>query len=145
LDGVTVDPATWRVDDGRWLVRTGAGNCWPSHQDFDVDSGVGTLLVTYTRGATVPAYILGAAGLYACEWAKACRGDSSCQLPSRVVTLTRQGTTFEAVNIDLLLERGLTGIQAIDQLIALTNPSGLTHRMRLKSPDIQGPIMTTMP
>jgi hypothetical protein len=144
LDGVVVDPATWRVDDGRWLVRTGTGNCWPTSQNFDVDSGTGTLIVNYSRGTAVPSYLLSAAGKYACEWAKACRG-TDCELPSRIVTLTRQDVTFENTNIDLLLQRGFTGIQFVDQLIALANPSGLTHRMRVLSPDLPGPVMTTSP
>lgn len=149
LDGVLVDPSTYRVDDYRWLARTGtdasgAPNCWPTHQDFDKDSGTDTLIVSYTRGTPVPSYLLAAAGTYACEWAKMCRGDK-CLIPSRVVTLTRQGTTFQNVDLDVLLDRGLTGIQSVDQIIALVNPYGLKGRSILISPDIEGPIMTSFP
>jgi len=144
LDGVLVDPSTYRVDDGRFLARVGEGNCWPSHQDFQENSGTGTLLVSYVRGETPPAYLLAAAGTYACEWAKMCRG-MDCLIPSRVVTLTRQGTTFQMVDIDTLLSKGLTGVSSVDQVIALANPTGLTHRMSVLTPDLPGPVMTTWP
>lgn len=144
VDGAIVDPATYRVDNGRWLVRTGTGNSWPLCQDYDVDSGAGTFVVSYSRGEPVPAHLLTAAGIYACEWAKACQG-TTCELPSRVVTLTRQGTTFQMTDIDSLLTRGLTGIQRVDQLIALENPYGVPWRMRLISPDFDFPRTVTTP
>lgn len=143
VDGAVIDPATYRVDDGRWLVRTG-GFSWPDCQDYDVDSGTGTFIVTYARGEPVPAWLNTAAGIYACEWAKACAG-ASCELPSRAVTLTRQGTTFQFTDIDNLLTRGLTGIQRIDQLIALSNPYGVPWKMRLLSPEVDPPRMVTTP
>ena len=144
LDGNVVDPATYRVDDGRWLARTGADNCWPTQQDFQVNSGADTFLVTYTRGEAVPAAVLGAAGLYACEWAKACQG-MDCMLPSRAVTLNRQGTTVQLTDIDALLDRGFTGIQAVDQVIAADNPTQVPYRMRLASPEFPRIVMTTWP
>lgn len=144
MDGVIVDPNTYRVDSLRYLVRTGVGNSWPWRQNFDVDSGPDTLFVTYLRGTPVPAYLLNAAGTYACQWAKMCRNEP-CQIPTRVVTLTRQGTTFDGVDIDALLERGLTGVTAVDQIITAVNPYGLKGRTRILSPDSDYPIMTTSP
>lgn len=144
VDGNLIDPATYRVDNARYLVRTGDGNTWPSHQNFDLDSGPDTFFVSYTRGTPVPAYLLAAAGTYACEWAKMCQG-AACQIPSRVATITRQGTTFDMVDVDQLLERGLTGIQSVDQLITAANPYGLKGRQRILSPDITLPWMTTTP
>lgn len=143
VDGVVVDPGAYRVDDARWLIRTD-GDCWPASQNFDIDSGVGTFMVTYGRGTAVPAYLLAAAGTYACEWAKMCRG-TACQIPTRVVTLTRQGTTFDGVDIDELLARGLTGITSVDQIIVMANPHRLTGRLRIMSPELVGPFMTTTP
>lgn len=145
VDGVVRDPATYRVDDGRWLVNTdAAANPWPQCQDYDVDSGDGTLLVAYNRGDAVPDHLKMAAGIYACEWAKSCRG-AACELPGRITTMSRQGTVFTLTDIDSLLERGLTGIQRVDQVIALENPHGVTHRYRLISPDLPPVRMTTTP
>ena len=149
LDGNLVDPSTYRVDNYRWLIRTGtdaSGNalCWPTHQNYDKDSGDDTLIVSYSRGTPVPPYLLAAAGIYACEWAKMCRGEK-CLIPSRVVTLTRQGTTFQNVDPDTLLARGLTGIQSVDQIITLINPYALKGRSVLLSPDITYPSLTNIP
>lgn len=143
VDGVLIGPGAYRVDDARWLIRTD-GDCWPASQNLDIDSGVGTFVVTYGRGTPVPAYLLTAAGTYACEWAKMCRG-AACQIPTRVVTLTRQGTTFDGVDIDELLARGLTGISSVDQIIVMANPHRLTGRLRIMSPELTGPFMTTTP
>lgn len=143
VDGVVVNSGAYRVDDARWLIRTD-GDCWPAHQNFDVDSGVGTFSVSYGRGTAVPPYLLAAAGTYACEWAKMCRGDA-CQIPTRIITLTRQGTTFDGVNIDELLARGLTGVTSVDQIITMANPHRLTGRLRIMSPETVGPFMTTTP
>lgn len=141
VDGVVVDPAAYRVDDARWLIRTD-GNCWPTGQNFDVDSGTGTFTVTYGQGTPVPQVVLDAAGTLACEWAKMCRGEE-CQIPTRIATLTRQGTTFDGVNIDQLLAQGFTGISSVDQIIAIVNPHKLTGRLRIMSPELTGPYMTT--
>ena len=44
VDGVVVNPATYRVDNGMWLVRThnvSTDDCWPMCQDYNVNDGVG--------------------------------------------------------------------------------------------------------
>ena len=144
LDGVVVDPATYRVDDRRWLVRTGVGNCWPMGQDYNVDSGPGTLFVDYTRGTALPSVLASAAGTLACEYAKACVG-LECRLPAYITGLSRQGVDFTAVDPMFLLDRGFTGLWEVDGLIRDLNPGGLTHRPRLLSPDIAYPRITTTP
>lgn len=143
VDAVTIPGSSYRVDDARWLIRTD-GDCWPSGQDFDKDSGTSTFSVAYGRGVPVPDYLLDAAGTYACEWARMCRGEA-CQIPTRIVTLTRQGTTFDGVDFDQLLSSGFTGVSSVDQVIALANPHRLTGRMRVLSPELVGPYQTTTP
>lgn len=144
VDGSTIPASAYRVDDLRWLIRTDGG-CWPVWQNFDVDPpAANTFTVTYGRGTPVPPYVLAAAATYACEWAKMCQG-ADCQIPTRVVTLTRQGTTFDGVNIDQLLDRGLTGVTSVDQIIVMANPHRLTGRLRILSPEVTGPFQTTTP
>jgi hypothetical protein len=44
VDDVVIDPTTYRVDDGEWLVRThdsDTNDCWPTCQDFNLNSGTG--------------------------------------------------------------------------------------------------------
>lgn len=144
VDGVLVDPATYRVDNDAWLVRTGAGNCWPVRQDFDVDSGVGTMFVVYERGETPPLALLAAAGTLACEYAKACK-NLACRLPAYITGLTRQGVDFTAVDPTVLLENGFTGLWEVDGLIRDLNPSMLTSRPRLRYPGDDYPRMVTVP
>lgn len=144
VDGVVIDPATYRVYDQRWLVRTGVGNCWPDCQDYNVNSGAGTFFVTYTRGEQPPAPLLTAAGILACQWAKACLGQA-CRLTPYITGLSRQGVDFTAVDPMTLLDNGFTGLFEVDALIRAMNPLGQTHRMRLLSPDVDYPRMTTWP
>lgn len=134
VDGLIIDPATYRVDDYQWLVRTG-GNCWPRCQDYNVDvPDAGSFQVTYLRGNPVPQDILDAAATLACEFAKSCAGNE-CRLSSRMQSLTRQGVSVSYVDIDRLLKAGLTGITEVDQVIVADNPYQLKERPRMWSYD----------
>ena len=133
VDGEIIDVDAWRVDDNKWLVRTD-GECWPTCQDFNVDSGTGYFSVTFLGGMPVPRVLLGAAGELACEWARACRGDP-CRLPQRITSISRQGLSVSVADIDGLLDRGLTGITTVDQVIRSFNPYSIPSRMGLASPD----------
>jgi hypothetical protein len=137
VDGETIDPNTYRVDNGVWLVRThdeSTSDCWPMFQNFNKSSGEGTFIVTYQKGLAVPGPLQRAAGELACEFAKACTG-ADCRLPSRASSISRQGVSISQVSVDLLLEKGLTGITTVDQIIRTYNPYGLTSPMRVVSPD----------
>jgi hypothetical protein len=142
-DGVLVPANAYRVDDQQWLVRTD-GECWPECQDYNVDSGAGTLSVVYPRGIAVPTALASATGILACEFAKACRG-SNCRLPQRLSTVARQGVQLTYVNVDSLLERGLTGLTEVDQIIVSLNPYGLKTRLRVSSPDLPVTRQVTTP
>lgn len=150
-----VDPDTYRVDDWQWLVRqgpavsgSGATDCWPTCQDFNVPV-TGTLApaddsawqVTYLQGIPMPAVLQRAAGELACEWAKNCLG-LECRLPQRVTSISRQGVTVSLTDVDQLLENGLTGLTTVDNLIRAFNPYRLPSRMKIATPDI-GPIRKT--
>ena len=133
IGGVVVNPATYRVDNFQWLVREG-GECWPSCPNMDNASG-GTDVweVTYLRGRTVPAEVLQATAILACEYVKRCENDSSCRLSSRISSMDRQGTSFTFVSPELMLSLGLTGISEVDDIIAAVNPAGLKYQPRVFS------------
>lgn len=139
-DGVTVDPASYRVDDWRWLVRTDGG-CWPTV--VDLSSDVEPFEVTYMRGTPVPRPLLDAAATLACEWAKGAVGDKTCRLPARITSITRQGVSMSALDTDSLSKRNFTGIQEVDQVIFALNPRGLDAASRVYSPDIPYPRRVT--
>lgn len=145
LDGVVLaSGGNYRVDGGQWLVRTSDTECWPSCQDYDANTGAGTWSVAYGQGFVVPDVLARAAGEVACEYAKACLG-ATCRLPSRAVTVARQGVSMSYVDVDTLLDRGLTGITTVDQVITTINPYGSRRAPRLMSVDLPSPRETTWP
>lgn len=143
IAGNTVDPATYELqlaDGVYWLVRIHAGDetneCWPDHQNYDHALGeADTWSVTYLKGIAVPQVLLDAAGVLAVEWARSCTG-AVCRLPSRIQNLTRQGISVSMVNVDTLLDRGLTGLTEVDQVIVALNPYGIKGRPRISSVEV---------
>lgn len=118
IDGEQVDPAAYRIDNYNLLVRQDGGS-WPTCQDLHLESGEpGTWEITYTRGHPVPAGGRVAAGVLACEFAKAACKDSSCRLPERMKNITRQGVTVTLFDDFKDLEQGKTGIFLIDTWVA---------------------------
>jgi hypothetical protein len=145
LDGAPLDAGSYRVDNRALLVRTdGAG--WPTCQDIDAPAtGEGTWDVSYTMGLEVPLGGQAAAGTLACELAKAACSDASCQLPQRVQTVTRQGVTVAVLDAFEDVEKGRTGIWAVDAWVAsVTQPR---RGGTVMSPDIPHPRhrVTTWP
>jgi hypothetical protein len=153
-----IAPSTYRVDDYQWLVRqgpavsgSGATDCWPIMNNFNMPaSGAGEPFdnsawqVTYLQGIPMPGVLSRAAGELACEYAKFCLGQV-CRLPQRATSLSRQGVTVSLVNVDQLLEDGLTGIVTVDNVIRAFNPYRLTSRMKIATPDYNPIRKTTWP
>lgn len=134
IDGAAVLPPVWRVDGAR-LVRQD-GSSWPQGQDLSKPNGqVNTWSVAYTRGESVPAVVNDATGFYAYQVAKGMNG-GACVLPNRVTSITRQGVSVQTVNVADVLEKGLTGIPNVDQVILTYNPHGARARPRVLSLDI---------
>jgi hypothetical protein len=132
---VVLDPAAYRVDQASYLVRTD-GSSWPTTQNLALPtSSPDTWSVSYSQGIAVPLDLQDAAGLYACEIAKA-RTGGSCQLPNRVRSVTRQGVEINYVNEDDFLQKGRTGYDAVDSIINTYNPFGLVAAPRVLSPDL---------
>lgn len=142
INGLTVPDTSYRVDDAQWLVRTDGGT-WPIFQDLNSDAGlVNTWTVSYLRGTYVPKALLAAAGSLAIEYIKAC-GTGDCRLPGRVTSIIRSGVQMSFVDPTTLLDKGFTGLEEVDILIRTYNPYGLTHRLRLFSPDVERNRITT--
>lgn len=135
IDGEPVDPDSYRVDDHRFLVRTGVEGtqeCWPrcQHMDADIDEP-GSFAIRYLRGTPVPEGGAFAAGQYLCEMIKMCLGDKSCRLPRNATQVSRAG-----VSITLgALGRPVTGIPEVDLWISLVNPTQASSPARVWSPD----------
>lgn len=118
IEGVPVPSTAYRVDYGRYLVRTD-GQVWPTCQDLNAAPGQpGTWTVAYKRGIPVPIGGSVAAGVLACEFAKAACNDASCQLPKRVQSVTRQGITVALLDNFEDIQDGRTGIWLVDSWVA---------------------------
>lgn len=137
INGAVLAEDAYRVDNYRILVRTDGGE-WPACQNLaagpDED---GTWQVTYTQGIPVPQGGRIAAGILACELAKAACGDKSCGLPQRVQTISRQGVTVAMLDAFDDIDTGHTGIWLIDSWVAsVMKPR---RRSQVYSPDIPRP------
>lgn len=133
LDGVTLDPSLFRVDDGSRIVRVD-GECFPSCQWMDRGlDAVGTFGITYVPGVAPGATGCYAAGVLACEYAKACSG-AKCRLPAAVTSLSRQGVNFELSQT--MFPDGQTGIREVDAFIYAANPHALKVPPMIWSPDL---------
>ncbi len=137
IDGVTLDPSAYRVDNGYLLVRTD-GQQWPTCQDLNAPvTEPNTFQVEYERGAEVPIGGQMAAGILACEFAKAACRDASCALPQRVQSITRQGVTVAVLDAFDDIDTGHTGIWLIDSWVA--SVSKPKRGAAVYSPDVPRP------
>lgn len=143
VDGATVDPTAYRIDNGHLLVRTD-GACWPQCQDLDKNSGSETFSVTGVFGSLVPQEALDAASLLACEIGKGIAGQP-CRLPQRMQSLSRQGVTVQFPSVNTYLDRGLTGMNEVDQLVVQLNPGRLTQAPMVLSMDQSPNRISTWP
>lgn len=143
VDGATVTPSAYRIDNGSLLVRTD-GACWPQCQDYDANSGTGVFAVTGVFGRVVPQEALDAASLLACEIGKSIAGQP-CRLPQRMQSLSRQGVTVQFPGVNSYLDRGLTGLNEVDQLIVQFNPGRLAQAPQVLSMDQSPNRITTWP
>lgn len=145
IDGAIVDPATYRVDDKRWLVRlpsppTAAGQTqgWPCCQRMDLPSTEkGTFEVVLNFGTPPP--ILGkmACAELACQLSLAFKPSQggNCQLPQRITQLSRGGETMVILDPQTFLKDGLTGLTIADRFLRSVNPYGIPRRATVLSPD----------
>jgi hypothetical protein len=140
VDGVVLDPLSYRIDNGNELVRTD-GQDWPMCQDMAAACGEpGSFCVTYVRGAVPDELGCWVAGMLAQEFAKACTG-GKCRLPAGVTQVTRQGVSFTIGTGPF--PGGVTGIREVDAYIELFNPNHLTQAPTVWSPDLGRTRRTT--
>lgn len=137
IDGEILPTSGYRIDDGRWLVRTD-GDSWPACQDLSVDSGVGTFLVAFTAGLPLDPTGKRCGAMLAMEFAKLL-ADEDCRLPDRIKTLRRQGVEQELTKMDMTQ----TGIGYIDRWLYSVNPHRRTQTSRVWWPGKDRATATT--
>lgn len=135
IDGETIDPAGYRLDEHRYLTRladpdTGAARAWPTRQRLDRPIGdEQTFAITYRHGLQPPPAGVSAASALACELYRACPapGDDpgECRLPERAIRIVRQGVTVETIQVvATMLRRGATGIPDLDAFVSTYGKRG---------------------
>jgi hypothetical protein len=133
MDGIGLDPGLFRVDNGNRIVRQD-GQCFPSCQRLDCALGeVCTFGITYVPGIVPDAAGLWAAGVLACEFARACSG-AKCRLPTGVTTIARQGLSMNLSAA--MFPDGMTGIREVDAYTSAINPNHLLVPPMVWSPDV---------
>lgn len=134
IDGIVIDPATYRVDDFRKLVRVG-DECWPKCNDLtQPPTEIGTWQITVTYGKPIPQLVRLAANEFACQLIKKCVG-KPCDLPQRIQSINRQGMSATFLDPMEFMANGLTGIFLVDLAIKTYNPHRLYKKPSVVSPD----------
>lgn len=145
VGGEVVDPDTYGILDGRYLVRNSAtpedaagGRCWPGCQDMGLPPGQpGTFSVTYRTGIPLPRAGVAALSKLAEHYIQGCNG-CGCGVarPNKNLSrLSRQGVDLQFEDASTVLADGRTGIELVDQFIHMVNPNKLTGALRVLSPD----------
>lgn len=138
VDGVKLDTSAYRLVNKRWLDRIDGGR-WPFVQDLTTDdlTQPNTFGVVLKYGRAVPAGGAIVAAAYACELAKAMCGDETCQLPSRVVQVLRQGTTVQFESLSVLVRDRRVGLHMVDTWVDAVNGGRRAMRpLQFISPDV---------
>jgi len=84
---------------------------------------------------TPPTSTAMAVGEVACEVIHALR-DEPCKLPSRLVSITRQGITVDLQGTGLEGLEGRLGLPLADAWLSAVNPARLDRPSRVYSPDL---------
>ncbi len=139
IDGVVLDPAEYRLQTDRYLIRLadadGNPQRWPSCQRMDIDEGVGTMFIHYRYGLEPPLAGLAAAAQLACQIAKACRNEE-CEIPVGTVRVARQGITIDTQQLGLwLLGTMRTGMPLVDAFISVYAGQRQQRRTALMVPE----------
>lgn len=140
IDGVALDPSSYRLDSWRFLVRID-GELWPVTQNLTAasDAETDTWTVSFVYGQPPPQSGVSAAAQLACELTKHCQNDQKCALPLRVTAISRQGVTYSLADVMDVLDRGKTGLYFVDLFLDTYNPDGLVRPARVLSPDVMQP------
>ena len=137
INGVVVDPDTYRVDNGYRLTRVSPSEAWPMCQNLSLPgTEEDTFQIRYLRGVPVPVDGQYALAALAAELKLACQ-DEDCRLPARVQEITRQGIQMSLVNDVDFLRSGLFGVPEADMWVTAVNPNNQSSQSAVWSPDMQ--------
>ena len=125
--GECVEPGHFAVFDHRGIEATDCGcYCW------DICCG---LRVSYSYGAVPPAAGIWAAKTLAEQICLGMGGSAECRLPERVTSVSRQGVSYSILDPQDFLDKGRTGLYAVDLFLETANPDRAKLPARVFNPD----------
>lgn len=139
-EGADQDVTDYHIDEWTYIVKDNGeqfprrANWYAAAGDTDdnEDSDGGYVFeITVEYGIPAPRLIKRATRALACALycdATGAAAPSSCSLPDRVTSVTRQGVTMEIDNFTNLMNDGSTGIYEVDLAVRVFNPT------RMQSP-----------
>lgn len=136
IDGATLDPDAYRIDDSRYLVRID-GDGWPCCQDLELaDTEERTFSVAYVFGKNPPIGGVRACEVYGDQLALAMNpsAEGECRLPKNVVSVARQGVTTRFADPSMFAEKGLVGLASVDAWVMSVNQGGKRRRATVYFP-----------
>ncbi len=109
VDGETLDPSAYQLRDRRFVDRID-GESWPRCASMaDPDA----FMFSWAFGRKPPLMLVNACAVFVAEMAKSCVG-VSCELPSRVTNITREGVNYTILDSQKFLDDGKVGIYTVD-------------------------------
>jgi hypothetical protein len=146
MDGIDQNVTDFHIDEWHYLVANDPSVNFQKHNNMNEIPGGPTdnngsfenshvFEIDVTYGLPVPRMLTRAARQLACELLSGCP-ESSCDLPELVTSVSRRGMTMEVASPMDLLEKGRTGLYAVDLAISTFNPSGLQSPSFVWSPDM---------
>ncbi|WP_414167179.1 hypothetical protein ACMATS_06100 [Streptoverticillium reticulum] len=138
VDGELLDPCEYMITapPDNWLIRL--GGCWPQCQEMTLpDDRPCTFSVRYLRGRDPGEDYdaVRAVSALACELYKSMCG-RKCAIPGRIRTIAREGVTYDMVDS---WPRAGTGLDTVDDWLALVNPHQLRAPAAVYTPDCSRP------
>jgi hypothetical protein len=130
IDEEVIDPSTYRIDDQKWLTRIDC-RVWPLRgctcSDFIID---------FTFGENPPQLGTDAALILSAEMYRAMTPGTTCRLPARLTSITRQGISMAVIDPMDFMDKGLTGVYQIDMFLQAYNPGRHIRKPTVYSPDV---------
>ncbi len=142
IDGTTLDPAEYRLDEYQFLTRlndvNGQSQFWPSCQNVSRPLGdPQTWGVVCTTGQAPPVLGQKAAAQLGCEIWNQVQG-GQCALPQGTTQMTRLGVTTQMEPFRAWGQvdgKWATGLYMVDAFLAAYNPQGAIRRSTMWDPD----------
>lgn len=139
VGGVLLPASAYRVDNHHKIIRQDGGE-WPFCQNIGSPLGdPGTWSIDIVYGIPVPTLGAMAVGELACIFVDALTDMDGCDLPASWSQVSREGVTITAIDLTVLAEQGLLGLDICDHFIRSVNPNGLVEEASVTSVDEPAP------